>query len=79
MGGDFGDFGFVDTTRPLLAWVLRTTWEASLLVALVLAAQWALKGKVSNRWRYNLWFLVVARLLLPAPPLKTPPVTPPAS
>ena len=63
MSGDF-----LETSRPVLAWVLRTTWEASLIALLVLAAQWLLRGRVSARWRYNLWLLVVARLVLPAVP-----------
>src|SRR4051794_30750535 len=63
MAGDF-----LQTSRPVLDWVLRTTWEASLIAALVLLAQWLLRGRVSARWRYNLWLLVVARLLLPAVP-----------
>src|SRR4051812_33699028 len=63
MSGDF-----LETSRPVLAWVLRTTWEASLIALLVLLAQWLLRGRVSARWRYNLWLLVVARLLLPTVP-----------
>jgi beta-lactamase regulating signal transducer with metallopeptidase domain len=63
MSGDF-----VETSRPVMDWVLRTTWEASLIAALVLIAQHLLRGRVSARWRYNLWLLVVARLLLPAVP-----------
>ena len=63
MSGDF-----LETSRPVLAWVLRTTWEASLIALLVLLAQWLLRGRVSARWRYNLWLLMVARLVLPAVP-----------
>ena len=55
-------------TGPLPDWVLRTTVEASLLALLVLAAQWVLGRRISARWRYNLWLLVVARLLLPGLP-----------
>ena len=63
MSGDF-----LEASRPLLAWAARTTFEASLIAALVLLAQWLLRGRVSARWRYNLWLLVVARLVLPAVP-----------
>lgn len=63
MSGDF-----LETSGPVLAWVLRTTWEASLIALLVLLAQYLLRGRVSARWRYNLWLLVVARLVLPAVP-----------
>src|SRR3954470_15837339 len=67
MSGDFpGDF--LQAARPLIDWVLRTTVEASLIAALVLVAQHLLRGRVSARWRYNLWLLVLLRLLLPAVP-----------
>ena len=79
---------FLETSRPALAWVLRTTWEASAIAVLVMLAQWLLRGRVSARWRYNLWLLVVARLLLPAVPgtqyspfnlVQRPPPAPPVS
>src|SRR5437867_4511483 len=63
-----GGFAFLETSRTVLSWVGRTTWEASLIAILVLLAQWLLRGRVSARWRYNLWLLVVARLVLPAVP-----------
>src|SRR5258708_28385356 len=50
------------------AWVLRTSIETSLIALLVLAAQFILRKRVSARWRYNLWLLVVLRLVLPAFP-----------
>jgi beta-lactamase regulating signal transducer with metallopeptidase domain len=63
------------TTVAVLAWVqwlfagvLRATWQASVLILIVLAVQWALRRQLSSRWRYNLWLLVVARLMLPVTP-----------
>src|SRR4051794_11794875 len=50
------------------AWVVRASLEAVLIAVLVLVAQFVLRDRVSARWRYNLWLLVVARLLLPALP-----------
>jgi beta-lactamase regulating signal transducer with metallopeptidase domain/protocatechuate 3,4-dioxygenase beta subunit len=47
---------------------LRASWQAGLLVAVVLAAQWLLRPLLTPRWRHALWFLVVARLLLPVMP-----------
>lgn len=44
----------------------RATWQASFVILLVLAAQWALKRQLNPRWRHALWFLVVLRLVLPA-------------
>ena len=53
----------------LFDWLLQTSWQASVLVLLVLAAQWALRKKMNSRWRYALWLLVLARL---ASPFSTP-------
>ncbi len=47
---------------PLL---LKASWQAAVLILLVLAAQWAFGRRLSPRWRYGLWLLVVARLALP--------------
>ena len=49
----------------------RASWQAAVLALLVIAIQFALRNRLSARWRHNLWFLVLLRLLLP--------VTPPAS
>src|SRR5215217_703210 len=57
-----------DVLRQAAAWVLRSGCEACVLAGLVLVAQRALRGRVSARWRYNLWLLVVARLVLPGVP-----------
>jgi beta-lactamase regulating signal transducer with metallopeptidase domain/DNA-binding beta-propeller fold protein YncE len=51
-----------------LGWLLRASWQASVLTVLVLAAQWAFRKKLSARWRHALWFLVLARLVIPCPP-----------
>jgi beta-lactamase regulating signal transducer with metallopeptidase domain len=53
---------------PFLAWLLRASWQAALLALLVLAAQWAFQKRLTARWRYALWLLVLARLALPAAP-----------
>ena len=47
---------------PLL---LKASWQGTVLILLLLAAQWALGRRLSPRWRYGLWLLVVARLALP--------------
>ncbi len=49
----------------LSAWLLKTTWEASVLVCVVLLAQWNFRQHLAPRWRYRLWLLVVIRLALP--------------
>src|SRR5688500_15693042 len=50
------------------AWLVRTSWQALVLVAIVAAVQVALGKWLAPRWRYALWMLVVARLLMPVLP-----------
>jgi bla regulator protein BlaR1 len=45
--------------------VLRLSWQAAALTMLVLVGQWLAHGRLPARWRYNLWLLVIIRLLLP--------------
>src|SRR5512137_1581738 len=45
--------------------LLKASWQAGVLILLVLAMQWAFGRRLSPRWRYGLWLLVVARLALP--------------
>jgi beta-lactamase regulating signal transducer with metallopeptidase domain len=49
-------------------WLLRASWQAGVLAILILAVQWLAGSRISARWRYNLWMLVLLRLLLPAVP-----------
>src|SRR4051812_29558284 len=54
--------------RDLAGWVARAGAEACVVAALVLLAQRLLRGRISARWSYNLWLLVLLRLVLPALP-----------
>ncbi len=47
-------------------WLWRATWQASIVILMVLVAQWVLKRHLNPRWRHALWFLVVLRLALPS-------------
>lgn len=49
-------------------WLLRSSWQGAVLIVAVLLVQAALRGRLSARWRFNLWFLVMVRLLLPFSP-----------
>ena len=49
-------------------WLLRSSLQAAVLVLLVLAVQWLGRRWLPPRWRHALWWLVVARLLVPAFP-----------
>ena len=45
--------------------LLRISAQASILILLVLAAQWCCRRRLHPRWRYALWLLVLLRLALP--------------
>jgi beta-lactamase regulating signal transducer with metallopeptidase domain len=47
------------------ALLLKASWQGGVLILLVLAVQWALRGRLNPRWRYGLWLLVMIRLALP--------------
>jgi beta-lactamase regulating signal transducer with metallopeptidase domain len=49
-------------------WLLRTSWQAAVLAALILLAQFLLRKRLSAAWRHGLWFLLLIRLLMPATP-----------
>ncbi|PWU11658.1 MAG: hypothetical protein C5B50_22920 [Verrucomicrobia bacterium] len=53
---------------PLFAWVMHTTWQAAILAALILLVQLLFRRKLAAGWRYSLWLLLVARLLMPGLP-----------
>src|SRR3954465_14072328 len=48
--------------------LLRASWQAGILAIIILLLQWLAASRISARWRYNLWMLVVLRLLLPIVP-----------
>lgn len=58
----------LDFTGSFLVWLGRASWQASVLIVLVLLAQWLLRRQLAPRWRHALWLLVVIRLALPWAP-----------
>ncbi len=58
----------METLNAVFAWLLRTSWQASVLVGLVLLTQGLFRKKLSPGWRYALWMLVLARLVMPVSP-----------
>jgi beta-lactamase regulating signal transducer with metallopeptidase domain/uncharacterized GH25 family protein len=52
----------------LLNWLFNRSWQAALLVLLVLAAQRIFRRQLTNRWRFALWWIVILRLALPSGP-----------
>jgi beta-lactamase regulating signal transducer with metallopeptidase domain len=57
-----------DVVEALAAWLLRTSWQAAVLVALVVLIQLTMGKWLAPRWRYALWMLVIVRLLMPVLP-----------
>jgi bla regulator protein BlaR1 len=53
---------------PFFEWLLRASWQAAVLTVLVLCVQFCLRKRLDGRWRHLLWFLVLARLVMPWSP-----------
>ncbi|QOS98281.1 M56 family metallopeptidase [Brevibacterium sp. JNUCC-42] len=49
---------------PFFSWVLQTSMMASVMVGLILLIKAVLGNRLSPRWHYLLWILVILRLLL---------------
>jgi beta-lactamase regulating signal transducer with metallopeptidase domain/5-hydroxyisourate hydrolase-like protein (transthyretin family) len=54
--------------EAVLRWLPHAGWQAALLGALVLLVSRALGGRLEARWRFALWWVVLARLALPVAP-----------
>ena len=55
-------------SESVAAWLVRTSWQAAVLVAIVAIVQVAFRKVLPPRWAFALWMLVVVRLLMPALP-----------
>jgi len=49
-------------------WLFRASWQASILIGIVFLLQAAFRKQLTPRWRFCLWFVVLARLALPFSP-----------
>lgn len=49
-------------------WIIETSVMASILVGLILCVKFLLRNKLSPRWHYLLWMILIVRLLLPWSP-----------
>jgi bla regulator protein blaR1 len=60
---------FVTNYLPrLFDWVIETSMMASIVVGLILCVKLLLREKLTPRWQYILWMIVLVRLLLPWSP-----------
>jgi beta-lactamase regulating signal transducer with metallopeptidase domain/uncharacterized GH25 family protein len=54
--------------QTFFEWLLRRSWQAGVLVLCVMLLQWLFRRQLTNRWRFALWWIVLARLVLPFGP-----------
>jgi hypothetical protein len=54
----------LDPTNAFFTWLWRTSCQASVLILLVLLAQWLLRKQLTPTWRHGLWLLVVLRMVV---------------
>ncbi len=58
----------MQTLATILGWLFRASWQASVLVGVVLLVQALTAAKLPARWRHALWWIVLIRLVLPFAP-----------
>ncbi|MDP4087196.1 MAG: M56 family metallopeptidase [Bacillota bacterium] len=59
---------FLNYLPRFFDWVLKTSIMASVLVGLILCVKILLRNKLTPRWHYLLWMVLLVRLLLPWSP-----------
>lgn len=60
---------FVDIYLPaFFDWVIETSIMASILVSLILCIKVLFRNKLTPRWQYMLWIILIIRLVLPWSP-----------
>ena len=57
---------FLEVLNTIAHWVFLNSLKASLLIIIIFTIQFFLRNRLSARWRYSLWLLLIIRLLLPA-------------
>ncbi|MHC4207035.1 MAG: M56 family metallopeptidase, partial [Planctomycetota bacterium] len=53
---------------PFLEWLVRMSVQASILILLILLVKLLLRHRLSARFHYWLWVLLLIRLILPSTP-----------
>lgn len=60
---------FINVYLPrFFDWVIETSLMASILVGLILCIKIVLRNKLTPRWQYLLWMILIVRLILPWSP-----------
>ncbi len=55
-------------TQPFFEWLLRSTIQAGMVICLILLIQALLRNRLTARWHYALWLILVVRMVLPWAP-----------
>ena len=53
---------------PFFQWLVKASFQASILVCLILLIRFVLRERLPIRWHYYLWLILLVRLLLPWSP-----------
>lgn len=59
---------WLNVEAPFFTWLWQSSWQAAVLVLLVILIHWMFGKRLSAAWKYNLWLLVALRLLVPFSP-----------
>jgi beta-lactamase regulating signal transducer with metallopeptidase domain len=62
------DIVFNTYLPPLFDWVIETSIMASILVGIILCVKGLLRNRLTPRWHYLLWMILIVRLILPWSP-----------
>ena len=54
--------------QPFFEWLLRSTVQAGMVICLILLIQAVLRNRLTARWHYALWLILVVRMVLPWAP-----------
>lgn len=58
----------LENLEPFFSWLLQTSWQASILAALILLLQKLFRKFLPPAWSFGLWLILLVKLLLPVSP-----------
>ena len=50
---------------PFFEWLVKSTLQASVIICIVLAVKMSMGSKLTPRWHYILWMLVIVKMVMP--------------
>ncbi len=56
---------FINDIAPVFQWLVKSTLQASVVICIVLAVKILLAKKLTPRWHYILWMLVIVKMVMP--------------